>query len=90
VEVVEIVTQSDSPWFGGEAGLLLRNPVPCDPVPAPGALGYFAWQPGGALAEPLPWMRNWGRSDGGLFDDLPVSFRQAPRKPFGTGKDRRR
>lgn len=87
VEVVEIVTRSDSPWFGGEAGLLLRDPVPCDPVPAGGELGYFEWRAGGALADPLPWMTAWGpASDGGLFDALPVQFREAPRKPFGTRK----
>ncbi|MBF9031316.1 hypothetical protein HKCCE3408_13010 [Rhodobacterales bacterium HKCCE3408] len=87
VEVVRVVTESDSPWFGGEAGLLLRDPVPCDPVPAPGALGYFWWEAGGALAEPLPWMRNWGPADGGLFGDLPVAFEQPPVKPFGRKTD---
>ena len=86
VEVVEVVTESDSPWFGGEAGLALRDPVPCDPIPASGELGYFAWEPGGTLAEPLPWMRDWGGSDGGLFGDLPVQFAQAPVKPFGRPK----
>jgi hypothetical protein len=86
VEVVEIVTKSDSPWFGGEAGLLLRDPVPCDPIPAPGALGYFQWSPGGALAEPLDWMRGWGAADGGLFDVLPVQMAVPPEKPFGRKK----
>jgi hypothetical protein len=86
VEVVEIVTESDSPWFGGEAGLLLRDPVPCDPIPAPGALGYFQWSPGGALAEPLDWMRGWGAADGGLFDVLPVQMAVPPEKPFGRKK----
>ena len=82
VDVVEIITESDSPWFGGEAGLL-RDPVACDPIPAPGALGYFEWQAGGALAESLPWMRAWGEAAGGLFDELPVQFETAPPKPFG-------
>lgn len=91
VEVVEIVTESDSPWFGGEAGLRLENPVPCDPIPAPGALGYFEWQPGGALAEPLAWMRAYGRADGDgftgdLFGDMEPQFKAPPKKPFGTGK----
>lgn len=93
VEVTGIVTDSASPWFGGVAGLTLRDPVPCDPIPAAGALGYFAWTPGGALAEPLPWMRNWGGplAGPGLFDDLPVQYARAPRKPFGTsGTDRAR
>jgi hypothetical protein len=48
VEVVEIITESDSPWFGGEAGLLLRDPRPCDPIPARGELGYSRWTEGGA------------------------------------------
>ncbi len=87
VEVVEIVTQSDSPWFGGEAGLLLRNPVPCDPIPATGALGYFEWTGGGALADALPWMRDWGGAEGGLFGDLPVQFEITPEKPFGRKKE---
>jgi hypothetical protein len=83
VEVVGVVTESESPWFGGEAGLLLRDPVPCDPIPAPGALGYFAWAAGGALAAPLPWMTAWGGAEGGLFGDLPVGFAAPPVKPFG-------
>ncbi|MEJ6393157.1 hypothetical protein V8J82_07825 [Gymnodinialimonas sp. 2305UL16-5] len=88
VEVVEIVTISDSPWFGGEAGLALRDPVPCDPIPATGALGYFAWQASGDLAEPLLWMRDWGTADGGLFGDMPVHFAETPVKPFGRRKPR--
>ena len=86
VEVTAIVTESDSPWFGGEAGLALRDPVPCDPIPSAGALGYFEWTTSGALAEPLPWMRNWGgpaQDGGGLFGDLPIQFEEPPRKPFG-------
>lgn len=86
VEVTDIVTESDSPWFGGTAGLALRDPRPCDPIPAPGALGYFEWEAGGALADPLPWMRSWGGgspASGGLFGDLPLHFETPPEKPFG-------
>ncbi len=86
VEVVEIITESDSPWFGGQAGLKLRDPVSCAPIPAKGELGYFEWEKGGDLAPILPWMRSWGASDGGLFDALEVQFREPPRKPFGTSK----
>ncbi len=87
VEVVEIVSESDSEWFGGQMGLVLRDPVPCAPIPAPGALGYFEWQRGGALAEPAPWMRRFGRTGGDartgdLFEPEP-SFRAPPDKPFG-------
>lgn len=88
VTVEKIITASDSAWFGGEAGLLLRDPLPCEPIPCSGALGYFTWTPGGTMAEPLPWMAAWGASDGGMFDTLPVQFRDRPVKPFGTGKSR--
>ena len=80
VDVVEIITQSDSPWFGGKAGLRLANPVPCTPIPAKGALGYFRWEPGGALAPAVPWMQ--GYATGGLFEELPVAMRAAPKRPF--------
>jgi hypothetical protein len=85
VTVAGFVRASDSPWFGGPVGLVLRDPVPCDPIPAPGARGYFEWRPGGALAPPLPWMRGWGPAEGGLFDggDLPPAWRAPPGKPFG-------
>lgn len=45
VEVVDIVKDSDSPWFFGPRGLVLRNPATCTAIPAKGALGYFKWQP---------------------------------------------
>lgn len=85
IEVACVVTESDSPWFGGEAGLLLRDPVACDPVPATGALGYFRWQAGGTLAAPSRWMRDWGGGpDAGLFGDaLPVQHAAPPVRPFG-------
>ena len=41
------------------------------------------WTAGGALAEPLPWMRDWGAGQGGLFDDLPPAWDAPPEKPFG-------
>ncbi|MEL6167247.1 MAG: hypothetical protein AAFR35_01055 [Pseudomonadota bacterium] len=84
VDVTDIVSESDSQWFGGDHGLVLANAVGVDPIPAPGALGYFDWTPGGALAEPTPWMRSW--EPGGLFPDLAPSFREPPEKPFGSSK----
>ena len=92
VEVVEIITESTSPWFGGQAGLRLKDPRPCDPIPASGALGYFAWAPGGEMAKPLAWMQRYSATDAeqGLFDALPVQFETPPEKPFGTGKSRKR
>lgn len=44
VEVVDVVSESDSPWFFGPRGLVLRDPVPCEFIPAVGQLGYFKWQ----------------------------------------------
>ena len=80
VEVVEIITHSDSPWFGGKAGLRLADPVACDPIPAKGELGYFTWEPGGDLAPAVPWMQRY--ATGGLFEDLPVAMRDEPKRPF--------
>ncbi|WP_299694226.1 hypothetical protein [uncultured Tateyamaria sp.] len=87
VEVTGIITQSDSAWFAGPAGLTLANPEPVDPIPAPGALGYFEWHPGGALAPPAKWMRSWGTvmpdaSGGDLFPDAPIAFARPPKKPW--------
>lgn len=81
VEVVEIIDQSDSPWFGGAAGLRLANPVPlATPIPVKGALGYFEWVAEGQLARPLPWMEKYAPT--GLFDDLPLGFATPPRRPW--------
>jgi hypothetical protein len=42
VDIVDYVTKSDSPWFMGELGLVLRNPVAFRvPIPCRGALGFF-------------------------------------------------
>ena len=87
VEVTGIVTQSNSEWFGGVAGLALRDPVPCDPVPAQGALGYFEWCAAGTLAPPARWMQKWGRPDADvdtddLFPDAPIAFSARPKKPW--------
>ncbi len=86
VEVTGIITESDSEWFGGTAGLTLADPVAIDPIPAEGALGYFEWQPGGAVAAPAPWMTRWDAPGGdtpSLFPDDAPSFRKPPAKPFG-------
>ncbi|MEM6390308.1 MAG: hypothetical protein AAF626_12225 [Pseudomonadota bacterium] len=88
VEVTEIITQSESPWFGGEAGLVLAQPRAVEPIPAKGALGYFRWQGGGALAEPAAWMRKYAPSDStaDMFPDADLAFRTPPPKPWrGNG-----
>ena len=91
VDVVEIVTESDSEWFGGEAGLVLENPRAVEPIPASGALGYFRWSQGGAIAPAQPWMRTWSVANGDtetydMFADMPPSFEAEPPKPFGKPK----
>lgn len=39
--VVDVVTESDSPWFFGPIGLMLADIVPTPFVPMKGALGFF-------------------------------------------------
>lgn len=56
VTVVDIVRASASPWWCGPVGLVLADPVACDPIPCKGHLGFFTWRAGGALAEPAQWM----------------------------------
>lgn len=86
VDVVDIISESDSEWFGGQMGLLLENAVACDPIPCPGALGYFEWQAGGTLAPLVPWMKRYDQPGGDgetldLFPDLAPSFESPPARP---------
>lgn len=59
VDVVDVVSKSDSPWFFGPRGLVLQDARPMDFVPAQGALGYFDWQPSdwSSVPKPAAWMR---------------------------------
>lgn len=59
VEVVDVVKKHDSPWFFGPRGLVLKDPRPCEFIPAVGALGYFAWSPADPSIVPPPakWMK---------------------------------
>jgi hypothetical protein len=42
VEIVDCVAHSDSPWFVGDYGFVLRDPVIfAKPIPLKGALGFF-------------------------------------------------
>jgi hypothetical protein len=41
VEIVDCVTHSDSPWFSGKYGFVLRDPQFFKPFPFKGALGFF-------------------------------------------------
>lgn len=86
VDVVDIVTESDSAWFGGQAGLVLENPRPIVPIPCIGALGYFKWEPADAPAPAKPWMVQFQMPDhNDLFSDAPLQFKDIPQKPW-SGK----
>ncbi len=41
VEIVDCVTTSDSVWFEGPCGFVLKGFQPCEPVPCKGALGFW-------------------------------------------------
>jgi hypothetical protein len=58
VEVVDVVRESDSPWFFGPRGLVLRDPRPCNFIPSVGQLGYFKWVEAdpSIVPAPAPWM----------------------------------
>ena len=46
VEIVDCVEHSDSPWFFGRYGFVLRNPEAfAEPIPCKGALGFFTPTP---------------------------------------------
>jgi len=59
VEVVDVVTESASPWFFGPRGLVLRDPTSCEFIPAIGQLGYFPWKAADRSIVPAParWMQ---------------------------------
>ncbi|MEM6711198.1 MAG: hypothetical protein AAF590_02825 [Pseudomonadota bacterium] len=94
VTVVDIISQSDSPWFGskpGNQGLVLDDPVCCDPIAVTGALGYFQWaplkQPSTGFPPTKSWMKKYAKADAAksepqLFGELPLHFKSKPKKPF--------
>ena len=41
VDIVDCVTESDSRWFEGKFGFVLRNPRPLPFLPMNGQLGFF-------------------------------------------------
>jgi hypothetical protein len=41
VEIVDCVQRSDSPWYEGEYGFVLRDPQPLPFISLKGALGFF-------------------------------------------------
>ncbi|WP_174153421.1 hypothetical protein [Rhizobium skierniewicense] len=52
--IVDIVTELDSPWFFGPKGLLLRDTQPVDFIPSVGALGFFRWERADGDSDPSP------------------------------------
>ena len=57
--LVDIVTESDSPWFFGSKGLILEDIKPLDePIPCVGSLGFFNWKRAGDdyPKKPTKWM----------------------------------
>lgn len=70
VEVVDVVSSYDSPWFFGPRGLVLAAAEPCAFIPSVGALGFFRWKPkeGGGAEPPARWMlpRAPGASDASM------------------------
>ncbi|WP_411889868.1 hypothetical protein [Yoonia sp. SDW83-1] len=83
---VDIVAKSDSEWFEGQMGLVLKDAVMCDPTPVNNERGYFQWKRAAALAPVNPWMVEWGSDKVSLFGDLAPSRKGAPKAPFGGGK----
>lgn len=73
VEVVDCVRKSDSPWFVGPRGLVLRNPVRFGlPIPCVGQLGRFQWRGSdGEVEKPLPWMLGARRAPGAVKTQAP-------------------
>jgi hypothetical protein len=43
-EIVDCIDSSDSPWFFGPYGLVLKNVKPVDFIPVRGSLGLFNWR----------------------------------------------
>lgn len=80
VEVIDVVSESDSPWFFGPRGLVLRDPSPCDFKPAVGQLGYFRWELADPSICPSParWMLPKERIDGDIAPSPEVTKAPAP------------
>lgn len=51
-EIADCISESDSPWFFGRYGFVLKNVRPVTFIPVKGALGFFDWQKNMAEATP--------------------------------------
>ena len=57
VDVVDVVSESESPWFMGPRGLVLSDPQHVGFIPCVGKLGYFNWvHDDSVTAPPMKWM----------------------------------
>lgn len=54
VEIIDVVTFMDSPWFFGPYGFVLSNPQPVDFIPVKGALKFFDWRKNLIKQECIP------------------------------------
>ena len=54
--IVDVVTQSTSPWFAGEYGYVLSSPVALPPIQCKGALGFWNF-PGLNTAQVAEYLR---------------------------------
>lgn len=43
-EIADCISESDSPWFFGRYGFVLKNVRPVTFIPVKGALGFFDWR----------------------------------------------
>lgn len=58
VNIIDIVTELNSPWFFGPTGLLLKDARAVDFIPAGGQLGFFKWKRDEtASSQAAKWMK---------------------------------
>ncbi|NTF67724.1 ASCH domain-containing protein [Rhizobium rhizogenes] len=43
-EIVDCIASSDSGWFVGKHGFVIRNARPIEFIPVRGSLGFFSWR----------------------------------------------
>lgn len=43
-EIIDVIDQSDDPWFFGPYGYVLKNARPVPPIAVRGMLGFFDWR----------------------------------------------
>lgn len=70
-EIIDCIEASDSPWFFGSYGFVLRNARPIDFIPVKGALSFFDWR------KKLP-PAKCSRCDGTKFLDSYLILEQCP------------